>query len=120
MQSEADHIDEYICPNCTSNSNVNIANMKNLTVKDYETLKKLIKQIQVINFLFTMLLNFKFLKETPGLNFFSVSYCVSVDSSWAGGGGGVKIEIFPMNPSMRSPPRQRFGYQSALLFKHIL
>lgn len=51
MQSEADHIDEYICPNCTSNSNVNIANMKNLTVKDYETLKKLIKQIQVISYL---------------------------------------------------------------------
>lgn len=47
MQSEADHIDEYICPNCTSNTNVNIANMKNLTSKDYEALKKLIKQIQV-------------------------------------------------------------------------
>lgn len=47
MQSEADHIDEYICPNCKSNTDVNMANMKNLSNKDFDALKKLIKQIQV-------------------------------------------------------------------------
>lgn len=47
MQSEADHIDEYICPKCKSNSNVNMANMKSLSSKDNDVLKKLIKQIQV-------------------------------------------------------------------------
>lgn len=47
LQSEADSIDEYICPNCQSNNAVNNANMKNLTVSEYDNLKKLIKQIQV-------------------------------------------------------------------------
>lgn len=46
LQSEADNIDEYICPNCQKNSSVNFANMKNLSQKDFEGLKKLIKQIQ--------------------------------------------------------------------------
>ena len=47
LQSEADNIDEYICPNCQRNSSVNFANMKNLNMKDLDLLKKLIKQIQV-------------------------------------------------------------------------
>lgn len=47
LQSEADNIDEYVCPNCQRNSSVNFANMKNLNMKDLELLKKLIKQIQV-------------------------------------------------------------------------
>ncbi|XP_022917774.2 nucleosome-remodeling factor subunit NURF301 isoform X2 [Onthophagus taurus] len=46
LQSEADNIDEYICPNCQRNSSVNYANMKDLTNKDFEGLRKLIKQIQ--------------------------------------------------------------------------
>ncbi|XP_031787989.1 nucleosome-remodeling factor subunit NURF301 isoform X3 [Nasonia vitripennis] len=46
LQSEADNIDEYVCPNCQRNSSVNFANMKNLNMKDLELLKKLIKQIQ--------------------------------------------------------------------------
>ncbi|XP_072747484.1 LOW QUALITY PROTEIN: nucleosome-remodeling factor subunit NURF301 [Anoplolepis gracilipes] len=46
LQSEADNIDEYVCPNCQRNSSVNFANMKNLNAKDLELLKKLIKQIQ--------------------------------------------------------------------------
>ncbi|CAB0041624.1 unnamed protein product [Trichogramma brassicae] len=46
LQSEADNIDEYVCPNCQRNSSVNFANMKNLNIKDVELLKKLIKQIQ--------------------------------------------------------------------------
>uniref|UniRef100_A0A8D8XN76 Nucleosome-remodeling factor subunit NURF301 n=2 Tax=Cacopsylla melanoneura TaxID=428564 RepID=A0A8D8XN76_9HEMI len=45
LQSEADNIDEYICPNC-NNSASNLANMKNLTPRDFDSLKKLIKQIQ--------------------------------------------------------------------------
>ncbi|XP_018334706.1 nucleosome-remodeling factor subunit NURF301 isoform X2 [Agrilus planipennis] len=46
LQSEADSIDEYICPNCQKNSSVNFANMKDLTEKDFEGLRKLIRQIQ--------------------------------------------------------------------------
>ncbi|KAF7271636.1 hypothetical protein GWI33_015487 [Rhynchophorus ferrugineus] len=46
LQSEADNIDEYICPRCQRNSSVNYANMKDLTQKDFENLKKLMKQIQ--------------------------------------------------------------------------
>ncbi|KRT79741.1 PHD finger motif containing protein [Oryctes borbonicus] len=46
LQSEADNIDEYICPNCQRNSSVNYANMKDLTGKDFDGLRKLIKQIQ--------------------------------------------------------------------------
>lgn len=47
LQSEADNIDEYICPNCQRNSNINFANMKNLNSKDFDGLRKLIKQLQV-------------------------------------------------------------------------
>lgn len=46
LQSEADNIDEYICPNCQRNSNINFANMKNLSSKDFDGLRKLIKQLQ--------------------------------------------------------------------------
>jgi nucleosome-remodeling factor subunit BPTF len=46
LQSEADNIDEYICPRCQRNSSVNFANMKDLSQKDFEALKKLIKQLQ--------------------------------------------------------------------------
>ncbi|XP_074105928.1 nucleosome-remodeling factor subunit NURF301 E(bx) isoform X2 [Cotesia typhae] len=46
LQSEADNIDEYVCPNCQKNSSVNFANMKNLDNKDFDLLKKLIKQMQ--------------------------------------------------------------------------
>ncbi|XP_073972080.1 nucleosome-remodeling factor subunit NURF301 E(bx) isoform X2 [Rhodnius prolixus] len=46
LQSEADNIDEYVCPNCQRNSGINFANMKNLGTKDFEQLRKLIKQIQ--------------------------------------------------------------------------
>ncbi|XP_055631397.1 nucleosome-remodeling factor subunit NURF301 isoform X2 [Toxorhynchites rutilus septentrionalis] len=46
LQSEAEYIDEYICPNCQINNSVNFANMKTLSIKEFENLKKLIKQIQ--------------------------------------------------------------------------
>ncbi|CAG9862131.1 unnamed protein product [Phyllotreta striolata] len=46
LQSEADNIDEYICPRCQRNNSVNFANMKDLSAKDFEGLKKLIKQLQ--------------------------------------------------------------------------
>ncbi|KAJ8928259.1 hypothetical protein NQ314_019210, partial [Rhamnusium bicolor] len=52
LQSEADNIDEYICPRCQRNNSVNFANMKDLTQKDFEGLRKLIKQLQVIFFVF--------------------------------------------------------------------
>lgn len=48
LQCEAENIDEYICPNCQKNNSVNFANMKDMGHKEYEELKKLIKQIQVI------------------------------------------------------------------------
>ncbi|XP_072944153.1 nucleosome-remodeling factor subunit NURF301 [Epargyreus clarus] len=47
LQSEADNIDEYICPNCQKNNSVNYANMKELTAKEFEHLKRLVKQIQL-------------------------------------------------------------------------
>ncbi|XP_057659195.1 nucleosome-remodeling factor subunit NURF301 isoform X2 [Diorhabda carinulata] len=47
LQSEADNIDEYICPRCQRNNSVNFANMKDLQAKDFDGLKKLIKQLQV-------------------------------------------------------------------------
>ncbi|KAL4705133.1 hypothetical protein ACJJTC_018704 [Scirpophaga incertulas] len=47
LQSEADNIDEYVCPNCQKNNSVNFANMKELSVKDFENLKRLVKQIQL-------------------------------------------------------------------------
>ncbi|XP_068630011.1 nucleosome-remodeling factor subunit NURF301 isoform X2 [Battus philenor] len=47
LQSEADNIDEYICPNCQKNNSVNYANMKELSAKDFENLKRLVKQIQL-------------------------------------------------------------------------
>lgn len=47
LQCEAESIDEYICPNCQKNSSVNFANMKDMGSKEYDELKKLIKQIQV-------------------------------------------------------------------------
>lgn len=46
LQSEADNIDEYICPNCQRNSSVNYANMKDLSNKNFDELRRLIKQIQ--------------------------------------------------------------------------
>uniref|UniRef100_A0A1B0DIL3 Uncharacterized protein n=1 Tax=Phlebotomus papatasi TaxID=29031 RepID=A0A1B0DIL3_PHLPP len=45
LQSEAEFIDEYICPNCTKSNAVNFANMKTLTPTEFENLKKLMKQI---------------------------------------------------------------------------
>lgn len=47
LQSEAEFIDEYICPNCQINNSVNFANMKSLSAKEFDNLKKLVKQIQV-------------------------------------------------------------------------
>ncbi|XP_053954762.1 nucleosome-remodeling factor subunit NURF301 isoform X1 [Anastrepha ludens] len=46
VQSEAEFIDEYICPQCQRNNSVNLANMKNLAENETIELKKLIKQIQ--------------------------------------------------------------------------
>lgn len=47
LQSEADNIDEYTCPGCQKSSAINNANMKNLSNKDYDSLRKLYKQLQV-------------------------------------------------------------------------
>lgn len=46
VQSEADNIDEYICPKCQQNTAVNRANMKCLTALEYEHLRKLIGLIR--------------------------------------------------------------------------
>ncbi|XP_058124580.1 nucleosome-remodeling factor subunit NURF301 isoform X2 [Anopheles coustani] len=46
LQCEANNIDEYICPNCHKNNAINFANMKALSLKEFDNLKKLIKQIQ--------------------------------------------------------------------------
>ncbi|XP_054724441.1 nucleosome-remodeling factor subunit BPTF-like [Uloborus diversus] len=45
LQSEADSIDEYICPNCQSNTDINHANLKMLEDKDYESIRRLLKTL---------------------------------------------------------------------------
>ncbi|XP_035209006.1 nucleosome-remodeling factor subunit NURF301-like [Stegodyphus dumicola] len=45
LQSEADSIDEYICPNCQSNTEINHANLKLLESKDYENIRRLLKTL---------------------------------------------------------------------------
>lgn len=47
VQSEAEFIDEYVCPACQKNNSVNMANMKNLSEQETVELRKLIKQIKV-------------------------------------------------------------------------
>ncbi|KAI8124900.1 Nucleosome-remodeling factor subunit NURF301 [Lucilia cuprina] len=46
VQSEAEFIDEYVCPACQKNNSVNMANMKNLSEHETIELRKLIKQIR--------------------------------------------------------------------------
>ncbi|XP_030568428.1 nucleosome-remodeling factor subunit NURF301 isoform X3 [Drosophila novamexicana] len=46
VQSEAEYIDEYVCPECQRNSDANTANIKSLTQNEVVELKSLIKQIQ--------------------------------------------------------------------------
>ncbi|XP_054160935.1 nucleosome-remodeling factor subunit BPTF-like [Oppia nitens] len=46
LQSEATAIEEYVCPNCQSDSQINFANLKKLNSKDFENLKKLLKTLQ--------------------------------------------------------------------------
>lgn len=48
LQSEAEFIDEYICPNCQRNSSSSVANLKTLNDSEYNELKTLIKSIQVV------------------------------------------------------------------------
>merc|ERR1719189_3465799 len=45
LQSEADHIDEYLCPRCDPHSKLNVPSQKELTPDDYEVIKKLVKQL---------------------------------------------------------------------------
>ncbi|XP_039149359.1 nucleosome-remodeling factor subunit NURF301 isoform X2 [Drosophila simulans] len=47
LQSEAEFIDEYVCPECQRKNDANAANMKKLTPNDVEELKNLIKQMQL-------------------------------------------------------------------------
>lgn len=45
LQSEANHIDEYLCPNCAPNSKLNQPNQKRLTADDFEVIRKLLKAL---------------------------------------------------------------------------
>nr|XP_016933940.1 nucleosome-remodeling factor subunit NURF301 isoform X2 [Drosophila suzukii] len=47
LQSEAEFIDEYVCPECQRKTDANAANMKKLAPAEIEELKNLIKQIQL-------------------------------------------------------------------------
>ncbi|KAH8234941.1 hypothetical protein KR032_005873 [Drosophila birchii] len=47
LQSEAEFIDEYVCPECQRKTDANSANMKTLTANEIQELKTLIKQIQL-------------------------------------------------------------------------
>ncbi|VVC31946.1 Hypothetical protein CINCED_3A007015 [Cinara cedri] len=46
LQCEGDKMDDYICPRCMPNSEINFANLNPLNQQDNEDLLKLIKQIQ--------------------------------------------------------------------------
>ncbi|CRK99537.1 CLUMA_CG012856, isoform A [Clunio marinus] len=46
LQSEAEFIDEYICPNCQKNNSINFANMKTLEDENYKELLVFLKDIQ--------------------------------------------------------------------------
>ena len=47
LQSEADKIDEYICPRCAPDSKLNKPNHKRLNADDYEAIRKLVKSLWV-------------------------------------------------------------------------
>lgn len=47
LQSEAEFIDEYICPNCQKNNSINFANLKPLTHDEFEELHIFLKDILV-------------------------------------------------------------------------
>lgn len=46
LQSEADAIEEYTCPNCQGNTRINHANLRPLAGKDFENLKRLLRSLQ--------------------------------------------------------------------------
>jgi len=48
LQCEGDKMDDYNCPRCMSNSEINFANLNPLNQQDNDDLLKLIKQIHVI------------------------------------------------------------------------
>lgn len=47
LQSEATHIDEYVCPQCQSTEEA-MTVLSPLTDKDYEGLKRILRSLQVI------------------------------------------------------------------------
>jgi len=48
LQCEGDKMDDYNCPRCMSNSEINFANLNPLNQQDNDDLLKLVKQIHVI------------------------------------------------------------------------
>ena len=46
LQNESESIDEYTCPNCDPNVPFNYAIMRTLSTRDYEELRKLLRQLQ--------------------------------------------------------------------------
>jgi nucleosome-remodeling factor subunit BPTF len=46
LQTESESIDEYTCPNCEPQGAFNYANTKTLGTRDYEELRKLLRQLQ--------------------------------------------------------------------------
>lgn len=47
LQCEGDKMDDYNCPRCMSDSEINFANLRPFNQQDNDDLLKLIKQIQV-------------------------------------------------------------------------
>lgn len=46
LQTESESIDEYKCPNCEPQGAFNYANMRTLSTRDYDELRKLLRQLQ--------------------------------------------------------------------------
>lgn len=47
LPSEADFIDEYVCPNCQKNTSINYANTKDFGDRENEMLLDFLKDLQV-------------------------------------------------------------------------
>jgi len=46
LQTESQSIDEYVCPRCDPDAPFNYANMRTLCPRDYDEMRKLVRQLQ--------------------------------------------------------------------------
>ena len=49
LEKETQKINKYFCPRCSPNSELNLPNFKTLNENDYDLIRKLVKQLLVID-----------------------------------------------------------------------